>query len=142
MLQAKAPFTGDRTCLNRLILLVEDDHSNAQLFMHIFSQETSYRVLWAMNGFATLKFTRFVKPQLFLLDYSLTDMNGIVLYDRLHASNELEDVPAIIVGACLKAAEDDIKQRGILALEKPFNLDEFLVTIANILATSSEEQRL
>ncbi|MGZ3647385.1 MAG: hypothetical protein ACXVCM_26440, partial [Ktedonobacteraceae bacterium] len=64
MLQAKAPFPRDRTCLNRLILLVEDDYSNAQLFMHIFSQETSYRVLWAMNGFAALKFTRFVKPQL------------------------------------------------------------------------------
>ncbi|MGZ3610833.1 MAG: response regulator [Ktedonobacteraceae bacterium] len=142
MQQENGPFPRDESCCNRLILLVEDDHSNAQLFMHIFSQETFYRVLWAMNGFAALKFTRFVKPQLFLLDYSLPDMNGIVLYDRLHARKELEDVPAIIVGACLKAAGDDIKQRELLALEKPFNLDEFLVTIENILAKSSEEQRL
>ena len=91
-----------------LILLVEDDPANAQFFLHILTQEASFRVFWATNGRAALHFTQHVKPQLFLLEYSLPDMNGIILYDRLHARKELATVPALIVGASLKEGEDAI----------------------------------
>jgi DNA-binding NtrC family response regulator len=74
-----------------------------------------------------------VKPQLFLLDYYLPDMNGIQLYDQLHARKELEAVSALIIGASLEAVGDDIKQRGLLAVEKPFDLDKFLSTIESML---------
>ena len=121
----------------KAILLVEDDPANAQLFLHILAHETSYRVFWAINGLAALHFTRHVRPGLFLLDYYLPDMNGIVLYDRLHVRKELEAVPALIIGAYLEAAGEDIKQRGLRVLEKPFDLDEFLSTIDSILAPSS-----
>lgn len=117
-----------------LILLVEDDTANAQLFSHILSQETPYRVFWATNGMAALHFTRHVKPELFLLDYYLPDMNGIQLYDRLHMRKELETVPALIIGASLEAAGNDIKQRRLLAMEKPFDLDVFLSAINSIVA--------
>jgi len=91
---------------------------------------------------AALHFTQHVKPQLFLLDYYLPDMNGIVLYDRLHVRKELETVPALMTGAYLEAAADDIKQRGLPALEKPFELDEFLSIIESIVAASSAMRRL
>jgi DNA-binding response OmpR family regulator len=87
-----------------------------------------------------LHFTQHVKPQLFLLDYWLPDMTGIQLYDRLHVRKELEAVPALIMGACLEAVGDDIKQRGLLAVANPFDLDEFLATIESILASSSRKQ--
>ena len=82
----------------KLILLVEDDPANAQLFLHI-------------------------------------------LYDRLHARKELATVPALIVGASLKEGEDAIKQRGLLAVEKPFDLDEFLFPIESLFASSSGKPR-
>jgi len=88
-----------------------------------------------------LHFTQHVKPQLFLLDYYLPDMNGIVLYDRLHVRKDLEAVPALMTGAYLEAAADDIKQRGLPALEKPFELDEFLSIIESIVAASSGVRR-
>ena len=121
----------------KAILLVEDDPANAQLFLHILAQETSYRVFWATNGLEALHFTQHVRPGLFLLDYYLPDMNGIILYDQLHVRKELEAVPALIMGAYLEAAGYDIKQLGLLFLEKPFDLDEFLSTIDSILAPSS-----
>src|ERR1700682_2527874 len=46
-----------------LILLVENDHTNAQLFLHIFAQETPYLAFWANNGLAALHFTQHVRPQ-------------------------------------------------------------------------------
>jgi len=78
-----------------------------------------------------------VKPHFFLLEYYLPDMNGIILYDQLHARKELEAVPALIVGASLKEGEDAIKQRGLLAVEKPFDLDEFLSILESVFASSS-----
>jgi CheY-like chemotaxis protein len=142
MLYETEPFPRNGKSLTPLILLVEDDPDNAQLFLHILTQETSLRVFWATNGMAALHFTQHVKPQLFLLDYYLPDMNGIVLYDRLHVRKELEAVPALITGAYLEAAADDIKQRGLFALEKPFELDEFLSIIESIVAASSSMRRL
>ena len=125
----------------KLILLVEDDPANAQLFLHILTQEASFRVFWVTNGRAAWHFTQHVKPQLFLLEYSLPDMNGIILYDRLHARKELEAVPALIVGASLKEGEDAIKQRGLLAVEKPFDLDKFLSILESVFASSSGKPR-
>jgi len=125
----------------KLILLVEDDPANAQLFLHILTQEASFRVFWVTNGRAAWHFTQHVKPQLFLLEYSLPDMNGIILYDRLHARKELATVPALIVGASLKEGEDAIKQRGLLAVEKPFDLDKFLSILESVFASSSGKPR-
>src|SRR5947209_13486531 len=142
MLYETEPFPRNGKSLTPLILLVEDDPDNAQLFLHILTQETSLRVFWATNGLAALHFTQHVKPQLFLLDYYLPDMNGIQLYDRLHARKELEAVPAVIMGAWLKPVGEDIKQRGLLAVEKPFDLDEFLSAIESVLASSSGRRRL
>ena len=76
-------------------------------------------------------------PKLILLEYSLPDTNGIILYDRLHARKELEAVPALIVGASLKEGEDAIKQRGLLAAEQPFDQDTFLSAIESLFAPSS-----
>ena len=114
MLQETGLFPPRGAPFPKLILLVEDDPANAQFFLHILTQEASFRVFWATNGMAALHFTQHVKPQLFLLDYYLPDMNGIVLYDRLHMRKELEAVPALMTGAYLEAAADDIKQRGYL----------------------------
>jgi DNA-binding response OmpR family regulator len=121
----------------KLILLVEGDPANAHFFLHILTQEASFRVFWATNGRAAWHFTQHVKPQLFLLEYCLPDMNGIILYDRLHARKELEAVPALILGASLKRGEDDIKRRGLRAVENPFDLDEFLSAIESLFASFS-----
>jgi DNA-binding response OmpR family regulator len=137
MLQETGRFPRRGASPPKLILLVEDDPANAQVFVHILTQETSFRVFWATNGRAALHFTEHVKPQLFLLEDSLPDMNGIILYDRLHARKELEAVPALIIGASLKEGEDAIKQRGLLAVENPFDLDEFLSAIESVFASSS-----
>ena len=125
----------------KLILLVEGDPANAQFFLHILAQGASFRVFWATNGRAAWHFTEQVKPQFFLLEYCLPDINGIRLYDRLHARKELEAVPALIVGASLKEGEDAIKQRGLLAAEQPFDQDTVLSAIESLFASSSGKSR-
>jgi hypothetical protein len=63
--------------------------------------------------------------------------NGIILYDRLHVRKELEVVPALITGDSLKEGEFALNQRGLLAMEQPFDQDTFLSAIESLFAPST-----
>ena len=54
-------------------------------------------------------------------------MNGIELYDRLHAIKELEHVPAMMVSAYLP--EREVQERKIVGMYKPFDLSKLLDAI-------------
>ena len=60
-------------------------------------------------------------------------MNGIQLYDHFHADIELENIPALILSACLEDCAKDIETRRLLAIEKPFNVDDLLLAIEEML---------
>jgi DNA-binding NtrC family response regulator len=115
----------------KTILIVEDDDSTATFLTLAIAQETSYQVLHATTGVRALEIVRHIKAGLFIIDYLLPDMNGIVLYDYLHALEGLEAVPAIILTAIsLERLREEIQQRHLLSLAKPFDLDTLLETIA------------
>jgi len=109
------------------ILLVEDDDANGALLTHIIAQETPYMVVHVADSERALEVVQQLKPTLFLLDYRLPRMNGIELYDQLHAL--FEHVPAIILTTSISKHEDEIKQRHLVGLAKPFELDDLLETI-------------
>jgi DNA-binding response OmpR family regulator len=115
------------------IFVVEDDVLNGQLLVEVLMQESGHHALLLPDGFLALKLARFIQPILFIIDYYLPRMNGLVLYDRLHARKELKDVPAIIISAALEGHEDEIKQRGLVALSKPFDLGVFLAVVERLL---------
>jgi DNA-binding response OmpR family regulator len=122
------------------IFIVEDDESNGMLLAELLLRETTYYPLLLQDALHVLQLTRFIKPLLFLLDYYLPGMNGLELYEQLHAQEELKDIPAIILSASLDDHIDEIKRRGLVAMQKPFDLDEFLMTIENAVAQSPQRQ--
>ena len=122
------------------IFIVEDDESNGMLFAELLLRETTYYPLLLQDSLHVLHLTQFIKPLLFLLDYYLPGMNGLELYEQLHAREELKDVPAIILSASLDDHIDEINRRGLVALHKPFDLDEFLLTIENVVAQGPQRQ--
>ncbi len=74
----------------KTILIVEDDAHIGEYLERVLSEETPYKPLVVSNGFEALKVTREVKPNLFVLDYHLPGMDGIELYDQLHAVKEFQ----------------------------------------------------
>jgi DNA-binding response OmpR family regulator len=108
----------------KLILVVEDDEAIGTLLVQLLAQEACYQALLAVDGFEALNVVREVKPDLFILDYQLPAMNGIQLYDSLHAISRLENVPAILLSARLPQYE--VEKRSLIGLGKPFDLDELL----------------
>ncbi|GCE48948.1 hypothetical protein KTH_38170 [Thermosporothrix hazakensis] len=115
-----------------VILLVEDDAQHAELLVQAIAQRRPYRVFHASDGPTTLKFTEYFRPNLFILDYRLPAMNGIELYERLRLRRDLQHIPVLMISAALPSKE--IRERGIVGLRKPFNLQDLFRKIDSLLS--------
>ncbi len=124
---------------SKVILLVEDDAINAACIADLISQETPYHVFVATNSSEAMNFVRHIKPHLLLVNDRLPGMNGIELYDHLHALPAVEATPALLLSACLEDCLDAIETRQLLGFRKPFDLDDFLYTIEEVLSWSPDD---
>ena len=124
MFQEKELFWEKEPKSDKLILVVEDDEAIGTLLVQLLAQEACYQALLATDGFEALNVVREVKPDLFILDYQLPAMNGIQLYDSLHAISRLENVPAILLSARLP--QHEVEKRSLISVGKPSDLDELL----------------
>ena len=113
------------------ILVVEADSEIGSLLLEALSQKTSYQIVLLTHSLQALQVARSIKPDLFILNYHLPQINGIELYDQLHAIKGLKHVPAIMVAADFP--EQEVKQRMIIGLKKPFDTSELLDAISRAL---------
>jgi len=116
----------------KTILIVEDDADIGAFLVQALSQETSYQPLLVADGFDALRAVSDIRPNLFLLDYQLPRMNGIELYDQLHAQKGLKDVPAIMMSASLP--KHAIGKRQIINIDKLIELEALLQAIQSLLS--------
>ena len=116
-----------------IILIIEDDPCNGEFLVELLLEETAFYPIHLTDGIQAMKFTELLKPKLLICDYYLPTMNGIMVYDRLHSNRELQDIPALIVSARLEGHEREIKERGLVALSKPFDLEDFFAAIENVM---------
>src|ERR1700719_2732431 len=87
--------------LVRTILVVEHDPSQGESGTRHFSFKPHHYAKLVTSAAAALNFVKHIKPNLFLLEYHLPDIDGLVLYDLLHQTKELASIPAIIFGVSL-----------------------------------------
>src|SRR5258708_38734766 len=126
----------------KTILVVEDDEDTREFIALLISTATAYRYYLASDASEAIDFVKGVTPDLFILDYRLTGMNGLELYDLLHATPGLEAIPALLVTVVrLETLRPEIEKRQIAAFEKPFDLDEFLLTFHRLLGEARSEKR-
>ncbi len=132
MADDKEPSLEEEPTTAKTVLIVEDDRDVGEFMVQALRLETSYHPLLASDGFQALKVVREIKPDLLLLDYHLPSMDGLELYDRLHTTKEVADIPTIMMSANLPLRET--RERKITCLTKPIELDELLHTIEHLLA--------
>ena len=87
--------------LVRTILVVEHDPSQGESVTQHFSFKPHHYAKLVTSAAAALNFVKHIKPNLFVLEYHLPDMNGLALYELLHETKELASIPAIIFGVPL-----------------------------------------
>lgn len=124
----------------KTILLVADDTAHADMLSQVISRETVHHVFLAPTSQAALHFVQHVKPNLLLVDCPHTFERGIELYDQLHALLGFEALPTIILTASVQPYAQEIQARNLIALSTPFDLDDFLATLDEVLRYASYDQ--
>jgi len=117
---------------NKTILVVEDEPDIGSFLTEAILQETPYQIVLVKDGPHALQVIKEITPDLLITNFRLPSMNGIELYDRLHAIQGLEAVPTIMVSARLPHQE--LTHRNIVGISKPLDLDELLSTVDQLLA--------
>ncbi len=115
----------------KTILLVEDDFTITDLLTQMITLGTPYQVYSAPDALEALDLVKYIKPQLMILDYWLPFMRGIELFDRLHNTQGLEEVPAIMLS--VNAPVREINQRHMTYIRKPFDMPKLLDAIHRLI---------
>ena len=116
----------------RTILVVEDDRPTGEVIQLTLTEELSLHTFLITDPYEALKFANAVKIDLWIIDYLLPGMNGLELYDRVHANKASQDVPSILISASFSLHKGDLGERKLTILDKPFDLNVLLDTVKQI----------
>ena len=128
--KGKILFVTERQ-VEKTVLIVEDDAGIGFVLVQFIGQETPFSALLVTTGSDALQAVSVTRPNLLLLDYRLPGMNGIELYDQFQRVEGGTAIPVIMISATLPHHE--IAQRNIIAMKKPFDIDDLLQTIENLI---------
>jgi CheY-like chemotaxis protein len=117
---------------HKTVLIIEDDASIGACLVQAIVEETPYLAFFVTDSLHALDVLKDLKPDLLIIDYRLPHMNGLELYDHIHAQRELDDIPGIIISAELP--QQETQKRHLIGMQKPFDLDELLDTINELLS--------
>ncbi len=117
----------------RTILIVEDEPDIGMFIADALKLEKLYRIFLASDAVHALEAVKTIVPDLFLLDYNLPGINGLELADHFRVSDSLKHIPILIMSAHLPKQE--LKERHLASIEKPFEVDDLLRTIENLLGS-------
>ena len=119
------------------ILYIEDNLSNITLVERILAKRTDVELVPAMQGRLGVELARQHRPALILLDLHLPDIPGDQVLHQLRTDPETSAIPVVVVSAdATKGQIQRLQAAGATAyLTKPFDVDELLRTVTEILAT-------
>lgn len=115
----------------RAIVIVEDNEPIAGLIQEVLNEVPGYGAVTVSDGRQALAVIPAVRPGLVILDIDLPGLDGLALYDRLHARPATAAIPVLFMSA--DAHEPELAGRGIRDyLRKPFDLDDLLARVRAI----------
>ena len=132
MLSNKEADAASEEIRTRVILVVEDEETISDFIVRLLEEETPYKAFSVPNAVQALELVDVIRPDLFLLDYQLPGIDGLELFDRLHAMKGLEAVPALMISANA-LSQKALEKRHIPFLMKPFDLEDLLLIVEKLL---------
>ena len=117
----------------KTLLLLEDDVNIAETLVLAVISETPHQVLVETSAANALHLLLSIQPDLILLDYHLSGMNGVAFYDHLRSLPGQAETPVVFMSAdSTPHVVQNIKERNAILLAKPFDLDEFFALIKQV----------
>jgi CheY-like chemotaxis protein len=111
----------------RLVLIVEDDKTTADLLASAINDQRGYRAMAVASGDAALDALGRIDPDLLVLDLRMPGMSGLELYDRVRADPRFRSLPVVFETGTGREHAAELRERGIATyIKKPFDLDELV----------------
>jgi CheY-like chemotaxis protein len=117
------------TCVERLVLIVDDDHDVREAIGEIL-EDCGYRTLAAQNGVDALKTLRASpRPCLILLDVMMPIMDGPTFREAQRGDASLSDIPVVVISAHADAGRAAAEMDASGHLRKPVRADAVLAAV-------------
>jgi CheY-like chemotaxis protein len=100
------------------ILIVDDDRTTVKLLQTLLEMD-GFEVVISARGQTAVEMAHEIRPDLFLVDYHLTDMQGVELITRLRADPVFAKTP-IVMASGLNMEQEALKAGATQFLLKPF----------------------
>jgi CheY-like chemotaxis protein len=127
----------------KLLLYVEDNHTNVKLIEQLISRRAGMRLLTAGNGQDGIALAHGYLPDVILMDINLPGISGIEAMKLIRLDPLTAHIPIVALSA--NAIPRDIEQ-GIKAgffryLTKPIKVNEFLETLNEALEHAENQAK-
>lgn len=115
-------------------LIVEDNPSNLQLFLHVLNAG-GYDCVYTTRGEDAFDLARKEKPDIILLDIQLPEMDGFAVNRILKSDDETKNLKVIALTAhAMKGDHETFINEGFDGyISKPIKVKEFLLTLKDFL---------
>jgi response regulator RpfG family c-di-GMP phosphodiesterase len=119
-------------------ILVVDDSKTIRFLVEKGLSEAGFHVLTATNGKEGLKMIKIKEPDLILSDINMPEMDGIEFCKHVKADPDWAAVPFVVMSSHSERSlvRGMIDQGATTYIVKPFNLEQLVVTIENLLSDS------
>lgn len=117
-------------------ILVVEDVPHILQFLEMALKFKGYPVLLATNGQEALERVAQEHPALVITDILMPKMDGFALAQKLRSDPQTRSIPIIFLSATYVAPEDKefaLRLGAARFLEKPVDIEEFLLTVAEVL---------
>jgi DNA-binding response OmpR family regulator len=119
--------------LQRTVLVAEDDRE-LRAAISEYLRDEGFDVIAVENGAAAMAAARANPPDVLVLDLNMPRMDGSEVLESWAASEELKDVPVLLVSARPELAQVVKRYQVRASLAKPFDMDVLCAVIEQLLA--------
>lgn len=131
---ANGEKAGTTSTQDTAVLIVDDDREIGEMLKTIISEQTNYNVVWIAESQLVLEAARHLQPSLILLDYIMPSMDGLQLYDNLQMIETMRGVPVIFISGGTTLPFEQLRERSIHVLKKPFEINDLLDLLAQLVS--------
>lgn len=125
--------------MSKTILIVEDNVLDAQLYRDVLDAG-GYRTLWAAEGSTALCLAQEHRPDLILMDISLSDVSGLEVTHWIKREKALCHIPIVAVtGFAMEGDKERILENGCDGyVSKPVAIGGLLIVVQQFLPTPDD----
>ncbi len=125
------------------ILIVDDTPDNLDLLAAIL-QKRGYQTLCVENGTEAIEVAHSGWAELILLDIQMPEIDGYQVCAQLKAEAKTSDIPIIFISALNDFSDKKkaFKVGGVDYINKPFEIKEVVVRVANQIAIQSSKSKI